>query len=80
MQRLKHIWEYIVHHKWSKDTLRANLLYIVLVLLYELCHFGLKPVSWGAGVKMWLLMNLCLFFKLVLDIIDRLIKLRAREK
>ncbi|QZN92855.1 hypothetical protein KZE55_08860 [Limosilactobacillus panis] len=78
MQRLKHIWEYIVHHKWSKDILRANLLYIVLVLLYELCHFGLKPVSLGAGIKMWLLMNLCLFFKLVLDIIDRLIKLRAR--
>ncbi|HJA21226.1 hypothetical protein [Limosilactobacillus panis] len=75
MQRIKTIWRYIVTHKWSKDILRANLLYILLIILFDLLfHFGLRPVGWGAATKLWLLMNLCLLVKLILDIIDKLIK------
>lgn len=47
-------WNYIIHHRWSKDILRANLFYIFLVVVY----------------------NLCLFFKLSLDILDRLLRQR----
>lgn len=74
MQRVKAIWTYIINHKWSKDILRANLFYILLVVVFDLIRFGLRPIGWGAATKLWLLMNLCLFFKLVLDIIDRLLR------
>lgn len=74
MRKIKAIWGYIVTHKWSKDILRANLFYFVLVALYDLLHFSLRPVSWGVCFKMWFLMNPCLLFKLILDIIDKLIK------
>lgn len=74
MRKIKAIWEYIITHKWSKDILRANLFYFVLLILYDLLHFSLRPVGWGVCFKMWLLMNLCLLFKLILNIIDKLIK------
>lgn len=74
MQRVKSVWTYIINHKWSKDILRANLFYVLLVVVFDLIRFGLRPIGWGVAIKLWLLMNLCLFFKLVLDIIDRLLR------
>lgn len=81
MLKLKATWRYIITHKWSKDILRANLFYILLIVLFDLLfHFGLRPVGWGAAFKMWLLMNLCLLVKLILDIIDKLLRWQARGR
>ena len=41
---IKNIWIYIVDHKWSKDILRANLLFMVLVLIYNLFRFHLEEI------------------------------------
>lgn len=71
-------WNYIVHHYWSKDILRANILYVFLVLIYEMVHFSLKPIHWTTFNKVFWLMNLCLFFKLGLDIFDRYLHMRQR--
>lgn len=61
------IWQYALNHDWSKDILRANFLYIILVILFNFCHFGLHPISWTIFFRMWLLLNLCQFFKALLD-------------
>ncbi|MCH3921848.1 hypothetical protein [Limosilactobacillus sp.] len=71
---LKRCWDYIVSHKWSKDILRANLLFIALVICYNLFHFHLKPISFHFFNKTFWLMNLCLFIKLCWDAFDRLQK------
>ena len=39
---ISNIWSYIINHKWSKDILRANILFILLVIIYDLFHFSLK--------------------------------------
>ena len=58
-------WNYIIYHHWSKDILRANILYIFLVIVYNLCHFSLTIIHWHIFNQFFWLMNLCLFFKLV---------------
>lgn len=73
-------WTYIITHKWSKDILRANLLFIILVLLYEFFHFSLKIITWAQFFKFFLLLNLCLFFKFLLDGVDRYLRLRAKSE
>lgn len=64
-------WHYTITHHWSKDLLRANLLLIALVVLYQLFHFHWQPIHLALFVKGWLLMNVCLLFKMLLDGIDR---------
>lgn len=64
-------WHYIINHHWSKDLLRANLLLIFLVVLYQFLHFHWQPIHLGLFLKGWLLMNICLIFKMLLDGIDR---------
>lgn len=68
---IKRSWEYIVSHKWSKDILRANLLFVVLVVLYNIFHFQLKPISLHFFIKTFLLMNLCLVIKMFLNAYDK---------
>ncbi|QDK47757.1 hypothetical protein DPH67_00915 [Limosilactobacillus reuteri] len=41
---ISNIWSYIINHKWSKDILRANILFILLVIIYDLFHFSLNVV------------------------------------
>lgn len=64
---LNHIWNYIISHKWSKDILRANLLFVLLIGLYNLLHFQLKPVSLHFFIRTFLLMNLCLIINMFLN-------------
>ncbi len=64
---LQRCWNYIIKHKWSKDILRANLLFIVLTFLYNLLHFSLKPISLHFFLKIFLLMNLCLAINTFLE-------------
>lgn len=68
---IKNIWNYAISHKWSKDILRANFLYIVLVIIYDIFHFHLQPINWHFFFKTLVLMNLCLAIKLVLTILDQ---------
>lgn len=75
---LKNTWHYIINHKWSKDILRANILFILLVIIYDLIHFSLKIINWYVFFKVLILLNICLFFKFLLDGIDRYLK--ARQK
>lgn len=70
----RRFWAYIIHHHWSKDILRANLLYMVLVIVYNLCHFSLAAIHWHVITQFFWLMNLCLFFKLALDIFDHVLR------
>ena len=67
-------WTYIIHHHWSKDILWANLFYVLLVIVYNLCHFSLAAIHWHVFNQFFWLMNLCLFFKLGLDVIDRILQ------
>lgn len=69
--RCQDIWSYIINHKWSKDILRGNCLFLLLIILYQLCHFHLAPIHGALFIKCWLLMNVCLLFKLLLDGVDR---------
>lgn len=62
---LKQIWHYAIYHKWSKDILRANLFYVVLVILYNLLHFKLHPISFYWFIKCFFLMNICLILRLL---------------
>lgn len=64
------IWTYIITHRWSKDILRGNLLFILLVILYDLCHFQLASITWGIFLKFWLLLNICYLFKLILELFN----------
>ena len=59
-----------------EDILRANRFYIFLVVVYNLCHFSLAVIHWHIFNQFFWLMNLCLFFKLSLDILDRLLRQR----
>lgn len=68
---IKKIWDYTISHKWSKNILRANLLYLLLVLVYNLVHFHLQPISWHLFSKAFLLMNLCLIIKIFLNAYDK---------
>lgn len=63
----RRVWKYIRTHRWSMDILRANILFIALVILYQLLHFHLAPISWHFFWKVWLLMNVCLFIKIFFD-------------
>ncbi|WP_102168385.1 hypothetical protein [Gardnerella vaginalis] len=62
------LWTYIVTHKWSKDILRGNILFISLVIIYDLCHFQLAIITWGIFFKFWIILNICYLFKLFLDL------------
>lgn len=70
---LTRFWTYIISHKWSKDILRGNILFICLVILYDLFHFHLAIIGWAVFFKFWILMNICYAFKLLLDAIFMLI-------
>lgn len=70
---VNNIWNYIINHKWSKDILRANILFIVLVLLYNIFHFKLQPINWHFFWRTFWLMNLCLGINLLLNMIDQAI-------
>ncbi len=61
------VWTYTISHKWSKDILRGNVLYIFLVIIYDLFHFQLAIISWGIFFKFWILLNICYLFKLFLQ-------------
>lgn len=61
------LWTYTVTHKWSKDIFRGNILFIFLVLLYDLLHFQLAIITWGVFFKFWFLLNICYLFKLLLE-------------
>lgn len=76
LSKLSTIWFYIINHKWSKDILRANLFFIFLVIAYDLFHLSLKAIGWRIFFKVFLLLNICLFFKFFLDGIDRYLKAR----
>lgn len=65
------LWQYIISHKWSNDLLRANLLFLILVLLYSLFHFSLQTIGWHLFLKNWCLMNICLFIKQGLNAYDK---------
>lgn len=71
INRCQLIWNYIINHKWSKDILRANCLFVLLIIIYQLCHFHLAAIHGALFIKCWLLMNLCLFLKLIIDGFDR---------
>jgi hypothetical protein len=73
---ISNIWSYTISHKWSKDILRANILFILLVIIYDLFHFSLKIINWRIFFKVFLLLNICLFFKFLLDGIDRYLRTR----
>lgn len=73
---INNIWNYIITHKWSKDILRANILFIALVIIYNIFHFNLQPVSWHFFFKTFLLMNLCLAINLLLNFVDQLMENR----
>lgn len=60
-------WDYILDHYWAKDILRANLLYLILVILFNLLHFQMHPIDWRLLVRMLIILNLCQFFKAGLD-------------
>lgn len=60
---MKQVWKYTINHHWSKDILRANVLFVALVVIYQLLHFHLQPIHFGLFVKSWLLLNVCQFFK-----------------
>lgn len=69
-QAFLNIWHYALHHEWSADILRANFVYIILVILFNIFHFGLQPVSWSIFFRLWLLLNLCQLFKALLDYVS----------
>lgn len=54
------------HHK-AKVWFQADVLYLGLIILYQILHFQLQPVDWHIFFKMFLLLNLCLLFKTFLD-------------
>ncbi len=64
-------WYYILNHHWTKDILRANLLYLILVILFEVIHFHLHPISGGLFFRMLIVLNICQFFKAGLDYIGK---------
>lgn len=64
---LSQLWTYIITHKWSKDILRGNILFIFLVVLYNLCHFQLAIIPWVIFLKFWGILNICYLFKLFLE-------------
>lgn len=68
---IKRSWNYILTHKWAKDILRANMLFVVLVVLYNLLHFQLKPINFHFFNKTFWLMNLCLVIKMFLNAYDK---------
>ena len=47
-----------------------------LVIVYDLFHFSLKIINWRIFFKVFLLLNICLFFKFLLDGIDRYLRTR----
>lgn len=64
---LANFWNYIMTHLWAKDIFRANILFITLVIIYDLFHFSLQPIHWGLFLRMLILLNICQFFKALLD-------------
>lgn len=64
------IWDYIRSHRWSMDILRANILFILLVIIYNIFHFHLAPISWHFFWKVLLLMNACQFIKIFFNFDD----------
>ena len=45
-----------------------NILFISLVIIYDLCHFQLAIITWGIFFKFWIILNICYLFKLLLDL------------
>lgn len=64
------ICHYMIHHNWTADILRANFVYITLIILFSIFHFGLQPVGWSIFFRLWLLLNLCQLFKALLDYVS----------
>ena len=65
--RMNNIWHYTINHHWSKDILRSNFLYILLTILFNLCHFKLRPISFSIFFRLLILLNICQFFKAYID-------------
>lgn len=61
------VWNYLWTNKWTKDWLRANILFILLVVIYQLLHFQLQEITFSLFFKCWLLLNLCLLAKTAAD-------------
>lgn len=68
---IKRLWNYLLSHTWSKDFLRANLLFIVLVLVYNVIHFRLNPINFHFFIRALLLMNICLVINRLLDAYEK---------
>lgn len=66
-EKLLYYWQYILKHHWTKDILRANILYIVLTIIFNLFHFNLQPIHFGMFFRILILLNICQFFKALLD-------------
>lgn len=67
---LDQIWQNTINHKWSKDIFRANLLYILIILIYDCFHLiyhHLRIVPAGIFFRLFIVLNVCLFFKALLD-------------
>lgn len=64
---VKQIWYYTINHKWSKDILRANFLFILLVLLYNLVHLHTKTINFHIFISELVLMNICLGLNTLLN-------------
>lgn len=47
------------------------MLFVVLVVLYNLLHFQLKPINFHFFNKTFWLMNLCLVIKMFLNAYDK---------
>lgn len=64
---LRSIWNYILYHKWAKDIFRANLLFFLLIILYNIFKFHLKGTGIGLVIKWAFLMNFCLVVNTIVN-------------
>lgn len=61
------LWNFIIRHYWTKDLLRANILYILIIVLYNILQIlshHLAAVSGYIFINYLLLMNICLIARL----------------
>lgn len=70
---LGELWEYIVSHKWAFDIVRADFLYVLIIVLYSFLHLiypGFNLVPWGLFWRIFVVANIVLLFKALLDYMD----------
>lgn len=67
----RNIWQYIMTHKLAKDVFRANVLFILLVIIYDIFHFNLGVIGFALFFKWLILMNLCLIISVAFDHLNK---------